>query len=205
MQTKELSSRSGCQREENVSLTLNRPLSKKKSASRTRLSSAITECQCECLSTKKKSSKTFVQVSIINSQFYDHTCKVISSHLLSPTEIDSAVSDLSCLNSSSRGGEVKSWFVVNQRIATSVNSRKICSQYFTKRHAEDTDLVSAQVFPLLSKCRYRLSDKRLCIVIQTILRRWEYHKSNRIVLHGFHLLTRCLKFTNIAFISIASS
>ena len=145
MQIKESSSQSGCQREENVSLTMARSLKRGKSVHRTRLSSATADCQGECLSTKKKSSKTLVQVSTLTNQFYDDTCKAISSHLLSPSEIDSAVSDLSCLNSSSRGGEVKSWFVASQRIATSVNSRKIFSQYFTKRHAEDTDLVSAQV------------------------------------------------------------
>lgn len=165
MQTKESSKQSGGHRDENVSLTMARSLKREKSVHRTRLSSATAECQGECLSTKNKSSKTLVQVSTLTNQFYDDTCKAISSHLLSPSEIDSAVSDLSCLNSSSRGGEVKSWFVVNQRIATSVNSRKICSQYFTKRHAEDTDLVSAQVKSRRMRI-YPTKEQR------TILRKW---------------------------------
>ena len=94
---------------------------------------------------KKKSSKTLVQVSTTNSQFYDDICKTISSHLLSPTEIESAVSDLSYLTSSSRGAEVKSWFSTNQRIATSNKSRKICSQYFKPSREECTDLSVTQI------------------------------------------------------------
>ena len=144
MQKKESSSQSGCQREANVSLTSTRSLSKKKSASRTRLSSATTECQGEFLSTKNKSSKILVRVSTTNNQFYDDACSEISSRLLSPTEIDSAVSDLSCFTTSSRGEVVKSWFSTSQRIATSVNSRKICSQYLKPSRAEGTDLVSTQ-------------------------------------------------------------
>ena len=165
MQAKESSKQSGCQREENTSLTLNRPLRKKKSASRTRLSSAITECQGGCPSPKHKSSKTLAQASTSNNQFYDDACKAISSHLLSTTEIDSAVSDFSCLNSSSRGAEVKSWFATSQRKATSNNSRKICSQYFKPSRAEYTDLISTQVKTRRIRI-YPTKEQR------TILRRW---------------------------------
>lgn len=169
MQAKESSKKSGCQRDENVSLKTARSLKRGRMAHCSCLSPATSECQDNALSPKKKSSKTLVQVSIANeigfSQFYDETCKAISSHLLSPTEIDSAVSDLSCLNSYSRGDEVKSWFSTSQRIATSVNSRKICTQYFTKRHAEDTDLVSAQVKSRRIRI-YPTKEQR------AILRRW---------------------------------
>ena len=165
MQKKESSSQSGCQREANVSLTSTRSLSKKKSASRTRLSSATTECQGEFLSTKNKSSKILVRVSTTNNQFYDDACSEISSRLLSPTEIDSAVSDLSCLTTSSRGEVVKSWFSTSQRIATSVNSRKICSQYLKPSRAEGTDLVSTQ----FKSRRIRIYPKK---EQRTILRRW---------------------------------
>ena len=165
MQTKESSKQSGCQREESVSLKSARSLKREESVHRTRLSSATAECQGEPLPTKKKSSKTLVQVSITNSQFYDDACKEISSHLLSPTEIDSAVSDLSCLNSSSRIEEVKSWFLANQRIATGVDSRKVYSQYFKPSREEGTDLVSTQ----LKTRRIRIYPTK---EQRTILRRW---------------------------------
>ena len=165
MQTKESSSQSVCQREANVSLTLTRSLSKKKSANRTRLSSATAECQGESLPTKKKSSKTLVQASTTNSQFYDDICKKMSSHLLSPSEIDSAVSDLSCLTSSSRGEEVKSWFSTNQRIVHSVKSRKICSQYFKPSREECTDLSVTQIKTRRIRI-YPTKEQR------TLLRRW---------------------------------
>lgn len=149
MQTKESSKRSGHQRDENVPLMSTRSLKREGRVHRSPLSSATSEYQPEPLSTKKKSSKTSVQVSATNgmvfSQFYDDTCKAISSHLLSPAEIDSAVSDLSCLTTSSRGAEVKSWFAISQKIVPNENSRKICSQYFKTSPAECTDLVSTQV------------------------------------------------------------
>ena len=169
MKIKELSSKSGCQRDENVSLKTARSLKREKSVHRTPLSSATTECQGEHSSVKKKSSKTLVQVSTTSgsafSQFYDDTCKAISSHLLSPTEIESAVSDLSCLNISSRGAEVKSWFVVNQRIAKSVNSRKTCSQYFKPSRAECTGLDGIQIKHRKIRI-YPTKEQR------TILRKW---------------------------------
>ena len=165
MQTKESSKQSGCQREKNVSLTSTHSLKQEKGVHRTRLSSATAECQGDSLSPKKKSSKTLVQVSATNSQFYDDICKKMSSHLLSPSEIDSAVSDLSCLNSSSRGEEVKSWFSTNQRIVHSVKSRKICSQYFKPSREEDTNLSVIQV--KTRKIRiYPTKEQR------TILRKW---------------------------------
>ena len=142
-----------------------RSLKRKKSANRTRLSSATSESQGESLPMNKKSSKTLVQVTTATNQFYDDTYKAISSHLLSHTEIDSAVSDLSCLNSSSRGAEVKSWFSVSQKIATNEESRKICSQYFKTSRAECTDLVSTQ-FKTRRIRIYPTKEQR------TIFRRW---------------------------------
>lgn len=165
MQTKESSKQSGCQRDESVSLTMTRSLKREERAHCSRLSPATSEYQGESLPTKKKSSKTLVHVSITNSQFYDDACSEISSHLLSPNEIDSAVSDLSCLNSSSRGEEVKSWFSTSQRIALNENSREIYSQYFKTSRAECTDLVSAQI----KTRRIRIYPTK---VQKTILRRW---------------------------------
>ena len=117
----------------------------------------------------KKSSKILVQVSTTSgsvfNQFYDDTCKEISPLLLSPTEIGSAVSDLSCLNSSSRGAEVKSWFKVSQKIATSENSRETYSQYFEPSRSEGTDLAFTQI--KTRKIRiYPTKEQR------TLLRRW---------------------------------
>ena len=165
MQTKESSSRSGCQREANVSLTSTRSLKQEKGVHRSRLLSTTTECQGKPLPTKKKSSTTLVQASTSNNQFYDDICKTISSHLLSPSEIDSAVSDLSCLNSSSRGEELESWFKVSQRVAPNVNSRKIYSQYFKPSHSECTDLAVTQIKTRRIRI-YPTNEQR------TLLRRW---------------------------------
>ena len=169
MQTKESSKKSGCHRDESVSLTSTRSLERGRRAHRSCLSPATSESQGESLPMKKKSSKTLVQVSTTSgsafSQFYNDTCKAISSDLLSPTEIDSAVSDLSCLNTSSRGEEVKSWFLSSQRIATSMNSWETCSQYFKPSRAECTDLVSTQI----KTRRIRIYPTK---EQKTILRRW---------------------------------
>ena len=56
--------------------------------------------------------------------FYDDLCKDISSHLLSHTEIDCAVSDLNCSNTSSNKMAVKSWFSTKQVTAHNKNSQK---------------------------------------------------------------------------------
>ena len=117
----------------------------------------------------KKLSKTLVQVSTTSgsvfSQFYDDACSEISSHLLSPTEIESSVSDLSCLTISSRGEEVKSWFSTSQKIATGEKSREICSQYFKTSREEGTELSVTQI--KTRKIRiYPTKEQR------TILRRW---------------------------------
>ena len=165
MQTKESSSKSGCQRNENVSLKTTRSLNQERRVYCPPLSSDTAECQGEHSSVKKKSSKTLVHVSATNSQFYDDTCKAISSHLLSTTEIESAVSDLSRLTTSSRGEVVKSWFLANQRIATSVNSRKICAQYFKPPHEEGTDLSFTQIKTRRIRI-YPTKEQR------TLLRRW---------------------------------
>ena len=66
------------------------------------------------LTTKEKVCKTF----------YDDSCKDISSHLLSHTEIDCAVSDLNYLNTSSIAMAVKSWFSTKQVTAHNKNSQK---------------------------------------------------------------------------------
>ena len=165
MQEKESSKQSGCQRDESVSLMSTRSLKRGRRAHCSPISPATAECQGEHSSVKKKSSKTLVQVTTSNSQFYDDTCKAISSHLLSPNEIDSAVSDLSCLNSSSRGTEVKSWFATSQRIVTSNKSWEICAQYFKPSRAECTDLASTQVKTRRIRI-YPTKEQR------TILRRW---------------------------------
>ena len=114
---------------------------------------------------KKKSYKTLVQVSTTSNQFYDDICKAISSHLLSPTEIDSAVSDLSCLNSSFRGEEVKSWFEASQKIVKNEDSQKICAQYFKPSREEYTDFSVTQV----KTRRIRIYPTK---EQKTILRRW---------------------------------
>lgn len=146
MQAKESSKKSGCQRDESVSLRSARSLKRGRMAAHcSPISPATAECQGEPLSTKKKSSKTLVQVTTSNNQFYDDACSEISSHLLSPTEIDSAVSDLSCLNSSSRGTEVKSWFSTSQKMATRKKSWEICSQYFKPSREECTDFSVTQI------------------------------------------------------------
>ena len=99
------------------------------------------------------------------SPFYDDSCREMSPLLLSPSEIDSAVSDLSCLNSSSRGEELRSWFSISQRIATSVNSRKIYSQYFKPSRSKGLDLSVTQVKTRRIRI-YPTKEQR------TILRRW---------------------------------
>ena len=113
----------------------------------------------------KKSSKALAQVSTTTNQFYDDTCKMISSHLLSPTEIDTAVLDLSCLTISSRGEEVKSWFSTSQKIATGEKSREICSQYFKPSREECTDFSVTQI--KTRKIRIYPTKKQ-----RTILRKW---------------------------------
>lgn len=113
----------------------------------------------------KKSSKALAQVSTTTNQFYGDTCKMISSHLLSTTEIDTAVLDLSCLTISSRGEEVKSWFSTSQKIATGEKSREICSQYFKTSREEGTELSVTQI--KTRKIRiYPTKEQRI------LLRRW---------------------------------
>ena len=76
--------------------------------------------------------------------FYDDSCRQLSSLLLSPEEIGSAVSDMSCLNTSPRG-EVASWFLVTQRRAKIADSRRDLSRYFKSSRAECTDLAVTQI------------------------------------------------------------
>lgn len=56
--------------------------------------------------------------------FYDDLCKDISSHLLSHTEIDCAVSDLNCSNTSSSAMVAKLWFSTRQVTVHNKNSHK---------------------------------------------------------------------------------
>ena len=165
MQTKESSSKSGCQRNENVSLKTTRSLNQERRVYCPPLSSDTAECQGEHSSVKKKSPKTLVQVSTTNNQFYDDTCKEISPLLLSPNEIESAVSDLSCLTTSSRGAEVKSWFSTSQKTVHSVNSLRICSQYFKPSRVEGTELSVTQIKTRRIRI-YPTKEQR------TLLRRW---------------------------------
>ena len=78
------------------------------------------------LTTKEKDCKTF----------YDDLCKDISSHLLSHTEIDCAVSDLNCSNTSSSVMAVKSWFSTKQVTAHNKNSQKTYWQSCMSSRAE---------------------------------------------------------------------
>ena len=73
--------------------------------------------------------------------FYDDSCRQLSSLLLSPEEIGSAVSDGSCLNTSPRG-EVRSWFLATQKRAKRADSRRDLSRCFKSSRTED--IVSVQ-------------------------------------------------------------
>ena len=67
----------------------------------------------------------------------------LSSLLLSPEEIGSAVSDESCLNTSSRG-EVASWFLATQKRAKRADRQKELTRFFKPSRTEGLDLVSVQ-------------------------------------------------------------
>jgi len=73
--------------------------------------------------------------------FYDDSCRQLSSILLSPEEIGSAVSDKSCLNTSPRG-EVRSWFLATQKRAERADPRRDLSRCFKPSRTEG--LVSVQ-------------------------------------------------------------
>ena len=73
--------------------------------------------------------------------FYDDSCRQLSSLLLSPSEMGSAVSDESCLNSSPRG-EVRSWFLATQKRAQRADRQKELARYLKPSRTEN--LVSVQ-------------------------------------------------------------
>ena len=75
--------------------------------------------------------------------FYDDSCRQLSSLLLSPEEIGSAVSDESCLNTSPRG-KVRSWFLATQKRAKRADSQRDLSMCFKPSRVEGLDLVSVQ-------------------------------------------------------------
>ena len=75
--------------------------------------------------------------------FYDDPCRQLSALLLSPSEIDSAVSDVSCLNTSPRG-EVVSWFLATQRRAKRAESWRNLSRCFKRSSTDGMDLVGAK-------------------------------------------------------------
>ena len=75
--------------------------------------------------------------------FYDDSCRQLSSLLLSPEEIGSAVSDESCLNTAPRG-EVVSWFLVTQKRAKRADSRRDLSRCFKPSRKVGLDLVGVQ-------------------------------------------------------------
>ena len=75
--------------------------------------------------------------------FYDYSCRQLSSLLLSPEEMGSAVSDMSCLNTSPRG-EVRSWFLATQKRAKRADSRMELSRCFKPSRTEGLDLVGVQ-------------------------------------------------------------
>ena len=73
--------------------------------------------------------------------FYDDSCRQLSSLLLSPEEMGSAFSDVSCLNASPRG-EVRSWFLATQKRVKRADSRRDLSRCFKPSRSEN--LVSVQ-------------------------------------------------------------
>ena len=75
--------------------------------------------------------------------FYDDSCRQLSSLLLSPSEIGSAVSDVSCLNTSPQG-EVASWFLATQKRAKRADSQKELSRCFKSANSDGLDLVGVQ-------------------------------------------------------------
>ena len=96
-----------------------------------------------------KSSKTSEADSTTKEKdcnpFYDDFCKEISSHLLSHTEIDFAVSDLNSYNSLLKKTEGKSWFSISQNYLPNENSQKTCWQFFTSSHAGCTGLEGTKI------------------------------------------------------------
>ena len=99
-------------------------------------------CLCENDTQTQTSSKTSGAVSTSNGKdltpFYNDFCKEISSHLLSHTEIDSAVSGLNSFNPCLKRMAEKSWFSTSLNFLHNENSRKICWQFFTSSLAECT-------------------------------------------------------------------
>lgn len=68
--------------------------------------------------------------------FYDDSCRQLSSLLLSPKEIGSAVLDESCLNTSPQG-EVASWFLATQKRAKRADSWRDLSRCFKPSRTEN--------------------------------------------------------------------
>ena len=75
--------------------------------------------------------------------FYDDSCRQLSSLLLSPEEIGSAVSDESCLNTSPQV-EVRSWFLATQKRAKRADLQKELSRCFRPSRTDGMDLVGVQ-------------------------------------------------------------
>lgn len=75
--------------------------------------------------------------------FYDDSCRQLSSLLLSPEEMSSAVSDESCLNASPRW-EVASWFLATQKRAKRADRQKELTRFFKPSRTEGLDLVGVQ-------------------------------------------------------------
>lgn len=95
---------------------------------------------CDKTFPTQKSSKTLVVDLTLREKgckpFWNDSCKEISSHLLSPTEIGSAVSASTSLNTSSTGMVVKSWFLTEQKFHHNKNSQRTCCQSYMSSLAE---------------------------------------------------------------------
>ena len=108
-----------------------------------KMTSQDKSCSCEKDTQTQKSSKTSEADSTSNEKdltpFYNDFCKEISSHLLSHTEIDYAVSGSNLFNPCLKKMAEKSWFSTNLNFLHNKNSQKICWQFFTSSLAECTD------------------------------------------------------------------
>ena len=155
MQIKDSLKQQDCHPEEDGYMTRSHLTSIKRVKKQMRVKSSVTaECSvvnkkmtsldklhiCDSSSHMQKSYK-MLEADLITKEkvyktFYDDLCKDISSHLLSHTEIDCAVSDLNCLNTSSIVMAVKSWFSTKQITTNNKNSQNNYLQSITSSHAD---------------------------------------------------------------------
>ena len=96
--------------------------------------------------------------------FYDDSCRQLSALLLSPEEIGSAVSDVSCLNTSPLG-EVRSWFLATQKRAQIADRQKEFARCFKPSRTDGVNRVGVQ-FKSRRVRIYPTKEQR------TLLRKW---------------------------------